>query len=343
VLSSWKGTLLRYRTIGTDPATRREVSVLSLGAELMGSRTDEATSFAILDRYVEAGGTFIDTSGNYAFWVNGTRGGESEELLGRWRRSRGIGDEIVIATKVGLRPLAPGTGFFTSAGGRVALEGLGAKVIRESAERSISRLGVSRLDLMYAHMADPAVALAETVEGFAELTASGLVGLVGVSNHWAWQVERARALAGAAGVPGYSVLQYQHSYLRPRSDMRGSWSADGWIGLAGGDLLSYLRAEPGLTMVAYSPLLKGAYVRADRPLGAEFDHPGTVARLAALRSVAAEVGATANQVVLAWLMGGEVPVVPLVGASSVSQLDESLAAADLELSAEQRGRLDAAQ
>ena len=64
-----------------DPATRREVSVLSLGAMLMGSRTDEATSFAILDRYVEAGGTFIDTSGNYAFWVNGTQGGESEEPL----------------------------------------------------------------------------------------------------------------------------------------------------------------------------------------------------------------------------------------------------------------------
>jgi hypothetical protein len=64
--------------------------------------------------------------------------------------------------------------------------------------------------------------------------------------------------------------------------MRGSWSADGWIGLAGGDLLSYLRAEPGLTLVAYSPLLKGAYVRADRPLGAEFDHPGTAARLAVL-------------------------------------------------------------
>jgi aryl-alcohol dehydrogenase-like predicted oxidoreductase len=67
---------MRYRTIGSSPATRREVSVLSLGAMLMGSRTDEATSFAILDRYVEAGGTFIDTSGTYAFWVNGTQGGE---------------------------------------------------------------------------------------------------------------------------------------------------------------------------------------------------------------------------------------------------------------------------
>jgi aryl-alcohol dehydrogenase-like predicted oxidoreductase len=80
---------MKCRTIGTDPATRREVSVLSLGAMLFGSRTDEATSFAILDRYVEAGGTFIDTSGNYAFWVHGTQGGESEELLGRWRLGAG--------------------------------------------------------------------------------------------------------------------------------------------------------------------------------------------------------------------------------------------------------------
>jgi aryl-alcohol dehydrogenase-like predicted oxidoreductase len=97
-----------------------------------------------------------------------------------------------------------------------------------------------------------------------------------------------------------------------------------------------------LTLVAYSPLLSGAYVRADKPLGAEFEHAGTAARLAALRSVASETGATANQVVLAWLMGGEVPVIPLVGASSVAQLDESLAAVDVELSAEQRARLDEA-
>jgi len=91
---------MKYRMIATDPATRRLVSVLSLGAMLMGTRTDEQTSFAILDRFVSAGGNFIDTSGNYAFWVNGTQGGESEELLGRWRPSRRVSD-VVIATKVG--------------------------------------------------------------------------------------------------------------------------------------------------------------------------------------------------------------------------------------------------
>jgi aryl-alcohol dehydrogenase-like predicted oxidoreductase len=328
---------MKYRTIGTDPKTRREVSVLSLGAMHFGTATDEATSFAILDRYVEAGGTFIDTSGNYAFWANGTQGGESEELLGRWRRSRGVGDEIAIATKVGARPLAPGTSFTDNA------EGLSARVIRESAERSLSRLGLSRLDVLYAHIEDPAVPPEETVEGFAALVAEGTVGLLGVSNHWAWRVERARSLAAAAGLPGYEVLQYQHSYLRPRTDLPGALSPDGMQGVVGGDLLSYLRAEPELSMVVYSPLLKGGYVNTGRLDALEYGHPGTPARLAALREVAKDADATVNQVVLAWLIGGEVPMIPLVGASSAGQLDESLAAVDLELTAEQRARLDAAR
>jgi len=340
---------MRYRTIGSDPATRRSVSVLSLGAMLMGSRTDETTSFAILDRFVEAGGTFIDTSGNYAFWVNGTQGGESEELLGRWRRSRGIGDEIVIATKAGARPLAPSAGFVGPAGAVIEMDGLSAKALRESAERSMERMGVSRLDLMYAHVQDTSVPLSETVEGFAELVSSGFVGLLGVSNTWSWRVERARALAAAAGRPGYEVLQYSYTYLRPFTGRPNWLSPDGDIGVAGPDLLSYLRSSSsgdaggsGMTLVAYSPLRSGGYVRSDKPLGPEFDHTGTERRLSALHGVAEETGATVNQVVLAWMMGGDLPVIPLVGASSVAQLEESLGAVDVELSAEQRARLDAA-
>jgi aryl-alcohol dehydrogenase-like predicted oxidoreductase len=333
---------MKYRMIGKDPKARREVSVLSLGAMLFGTATDEPTSFAILDRYVEAGGSFIDTADNYAFWINGTQGGESEELLGRWRRSRGVGAEIVIATKLGGRPIAPGISFADAAKAS-NVEGLSAKVIRESAERSQQRLGMARLDLLYAHLEDLAVPLQETVEGFAGLVAEGTVGLLGVSNNWAWRVERARSLAAAAGLPGYEVLQYHHSYLRRRTDLPGRRSPDGEPGVLGGDLLSYLRAEPDLALVAYSPLLGGRYIRQDKPLGVEFDHPGTPARLAVLREVANDAGATVNQVVLAWLIGGEVPAIPLVGASSVAQLDESLAAVDLELTAEQRARLDAAR
>ncbi|MFI9567069.1 aldo/keto reductase [Streptomyces rishiriensis] len=327
---------MKYRTLGADPATRREVSVLALGTMLFGSATDEETSFAILDRYVEAGGNFLDTSDNYAFWADGGQGGQSEELLGRWLRSRGVGGEIVVATKLGARPLAPGTDYVDNP------EGLSAKVIREAAERSRERLGVERLDLLYAHIDDHTVPQRETVEAFAELVAEGTVGLLGVSNQAVWRVERARALAAAAGLPGYEVLQYQHSHLRPRTDIPDRLFPDGSLGHAGPELRGYLRAESGLTLVAYSPLLKGAYARTDRPLPPDYDHPGTPARLAVLREVAREAGASVNQVVLAWQLGGQLPIVPLAGASSVAQLEENLAAVDLELTGEQRARLDAA-
>ncbi|MEW2132079.1 aldo/keto reductase [Streptomyces sp. NPDC005435] len=325
---------MKYRVIGSSPETRREVSVLSLGAMTFGTIVDEATSFAILDRFAEAGGTFIDTSNNYAFWVNGTQGGESEELVGRWLKSRGIGDRITIATKLGARPNQPTTGFSRD------VEGLSAKVIRESSERSRERLGIERIHLLYAHIMDENTPLEETVQGFADVVADGVAGLLGASNHWAWRVERARALAAAAGVPGYEVLQHHHSYLRQRTDIPSLRSPDGNQGLVSGDLLSYLRANPELTQVSYSPLISGAYVRDDKPLGAGFEHAGTEPRLKAVREVAAETGATVNQVVLSWLMGGDIPVLPLVGASSVAQLDENLGAVDLDLTAEQREKLD---
>jgi aryl-alcohol dehydrogenase-like predicted oxidoreductase len=329
---------MRYTTIGRDSPSARKVNVLSLGAMRFGTMTDEVTSFAILDRYVAAGGNFIDTSNNYLYFVHGTQGGESEALLGRWRASRGIGEEIVIATKVGARPVAPATGF------DAPREGLSRAAIREASERSRERLGVQRIDLYYAHVPDQTgVPLDEQAAAFAELVADGTVGLLGLSNHWAWQVERARGLAAAAGTAGADVLQYHHTYLRMRTDIPDlRFSPDGEIGVADGSILSYLRAEPGIALVAYSPLLNGAYTRPDRELDRGYDHPGTRARLTALDQVVQETGATANQVVLAWLIGGGLPVVPLIGASSIGQLDESLAAVDLQLSAGQRQLLDAA-
>ncbi|MFI6642186.1 aldo/keto reductase [Streptomyces sp. NPDC050504] len=325
---------MRYRTIGQDPRNRREVSVLSLGAMLLGSATDEETSFAILDRYVEAGGTFVDTANVYAYWVTGSQGGESERLLARWIRSRGIGDEITVATKLGARPKDPGTGYLDNA------EGLGAKTVREAAERSREQLGLEKLPLLYAHIADPATPLEETVDAFAGLVAEGVVGLLGISNHWTWQVARAREYARAAGLPGYEVAQYHHTYFRRAADLPTRPSLEDHEGTVGGDMLSYLRADPTMSLVAYTPLLAGAYSRTDKPLGAEYDHPGTALRRAALAEVARETGATVNQVVLSWLIDADVPAIPLVGASSVAQLEESLEAVELRLTGEQRARLD---
>jgi aryl-alcohol dehydrogenase-like predicted oxidoreductase len=191
---------MRYTTIGSEPLSARRVSVLCLGAMRFGTTTDEATSFAILDRYTAAGGNFIDTSNNYLFFVNGTRGGESEALLGRWRASRRVGDEIVIATKVGARPVAPAADFGTPR------EGLSRAAIRVASERSRERLGVERIDLYYAHIPDQSgVPLQEQVAAFGELVADGVVGLLGLSNHWAWQVEReGRRAAVSPHVPAHA-------------------------------------------------------------------------------------------------------------------------------------------
>src|SRR3954454_2713433 len=144
---------MRYTTLGRGTARERRVSQVALGAMLMGTVTDEDTSFAILDRYVEAGGTFIDTANNYAFWVNGPQGGESEQLLGRWMRSRGVGDELAIATKVGGRPPRPPSQLSE------APEGWSPQVIKESLARSLETLGRDHVDVYYAHVPDNAVPL----------------------------------------------------------------------------------------------------------------------------------------------------------------------------------------
>ena len=177
---------------------------------------------------------------------------------------------------------------------------------------------------------------------FTELVADGLIGAWGLSNHWMWQVERARGVAELRGVPGFAALQYHHSYLRARVDQASMRSPDGQLGVVTGDHLSFLRAHPDAPLVAYTPLLSGAYVREDKPLDDIYQHQGNQARLDALAIVAKEAGATANQVVLSWLLGGDLSIIPLVGVSSVAQLDELLDSTDLRLSTDQRKLLDQA-
>jgi aryl-alcohol dehydrogenase-like predicted oxidoreductase len=213
-------------------------------------------------------------------------------------------------------------------------QGLGAKTIQEDAETSLRQLGVERLDLYYAHIDDRATPQEETVDALATLAERGTVGLLGASNHATWRIERARAIARAGGRPAYSCVQQEHSYLLP-------WPDPGQVNLVSEELVDYAAAED-LTLLAYSPLLKGVYARPGEAPMPGYDHPTNRARLAVLREVAAELGATPAQVVLAWLMRGEPPMIPVVGASTVAQLEELLGAVDLRLDGEVRKRLDAA-
>jgi aryl-alcohol dehydrogenase-like predicted oxidoreductase len=320
---------MQYRTIS---GTR--VSALCLGAMIFGTSVDEKTSFTILDRFVEAGGTFIDTSDNYAFWLDGATGDESETVLGHWLERTRARDHVVIGSKVGARPRTPGDRTLND------VEGLSAAAISAALAGSLERLGTDHVDVYYTHVEDRSVPLEETVETLGDLVRDGSVGALGVSNHALWRVERARGVARSQDAAAYTFLQYRYSYLQPRSDHPLPESAHVHVS---NELLDYLRSEPDTALVAYSPLIMGAYTRADRPLSPAYDHPGTRARLDALTDVAAETGATPNQVVLAWMLGSEVPIVPLVGVSSLAQLDEALGAVDLHLTDGQRERLDAAR
>lgn len=317
---------MRYQHL-TRNDKKIPISALCLGTMNFGTTVDKSTSFRLLDRFVEAGGTFLDTANCYASW-EGT-GDESETVVGEWIRSRGMRDKIVLATKVGARP-DPRSRLPLNA------EGLSGEVVRRGAEASLRRMGVDHIDLYYAHLDDRSVPLEETLGAFAELVSDGLVGVLGFSNSLAWRIERARALAEANGWPKVTCVQQRHSYLMPAPGV-----SFGLQVAATPELLDYVQTESDLTLLGYSPLLSGSYTRADRPLLPHYEHPGTEHRLATLRAVADEIDATPNQVVLAWMIGGTPAVLPVIGVSSVGQLDECLAAADLVLDEQVRLRLDA--
>lgn len=298
-----------------------------LGAMLFGTKIGERESFALLDRFVELGGRWIDTANNYAFWEHPSGlGGHSEQVIGRWLAARpGMRERVLISTKCGAEPTDPARGL-------EAMEGLAAPTIRQAVTGSLRRLGVDHVDMYWAHVEDRSVPLAETAGTFEELRTAGLARRTGASNTPAWRVEQARGLGC-----DWSALQLRHSYAQPRPGAAlESWSHRQVFP----ETLDYVRSTPGLDLWAYSPLINGAYGRADRPLEEAYDHPGTARRLALLSEVAGELGVSQNQVVLAWLLGGDPEVWPIVGASTVERLDEVMAARDVKLDPAVRERLD---
>ncbi|NED99994.1 aldo/keto reductase [Phytoactinopolyspora halotolerans] len=308
---------------------------VALGTMHFGTKVPEDESRDLLDRFVDAGGTMLDTADCYSFWQSETGfGGQSEEVIGRWLADRpGMRERVYISTKVGAEPTVVG-------GFPEHKQGLSADSIARGIEGSLKRLGVDRVDLYWAHMEDRSADLAETVDAFGELVRAGTVDRLGVSNHPLWMVERARQLARAHGQAGYTAIQHSYSYLQQRPGTRIEGKVHRFGNLTD-DMLDYVDSHDDMWAWAYTPLLEGAYSKPER-LHEVYDHPGTTRRLAALDEVAAELGATRNQVVLAWLIGGTPSITPIVGVSNAAQLDEAMAGVSLTLSADQRARLDAA-
>jgi len=274
----------------------------------------------LLDQYSDAGGSFFDTANIYACWVDGFVGGESETLLGRWMKARQNRSSVFLATKVGFE--MPGVP-----------RGLTAPLIELECDKSLRRLGVETIDLYYAHIDDRATPLEETMTALAQLVKKGKVRYLGASNYLAWRLEEARLTCADLGLPEFVAIQQRHSYLSPIPSL--------WAGPqvpSNDDLLDYCRNRR-VTLLAYSPLLGGAYTRSDRPLPDAYADERNLRRLETLRSVAKEKSATANQIVLAWMLASHPVALPLIAASSVTQLAENLGALNVELSPEDLAQL----
>ncbi|GHO51196.1 aldo/keto reductase [Ktedonospora formicarum] len=303
-----------------------QVSALCFGCMHIGTRIPEDTSYQLLDQYFEAGGRFLDTANAYAFWVEGCHGGESEALLGRWMSTRQNRSEIFLATKVGARPTVPGADLERA-------EGLSRQAIEQAVHTSLRRLGTDYIDLCYAHIDFRWNPLEETLEAFDDLVKAGKIRYLGCSNFTTWRIEQARQMSKIHGWTSFCCAQQRYTYLRPRHGINHQY----WPP-ASEELLDYCREHSDFSLLAYSPLLEGAYT-GKKPLPEPYQGPDTDARLRTLQAVAQEVGTTTNQLVLAWLLQSSPIVLPLIGASNPDQLRENLGSLQIHLDLEQMSRL----
>jgi aryl-alcohol dehydrogenase-like predicted oxidoreductase len=287
---------------------------------VFGWTIDEERSFAVLDAYVRAGGNFIDTADTY-----GRRGpegpGASELIIGRWIAARGNRDELVLATKVGMSP---------------DLFGLSAATIGEGADRSLARLGVERIDLYYAHEDDPKTPLQETLGAFDELIREGKIRHAAASNYGAARLREALRLGESDGMASYTALQAHYNLMEREEYER--------------ELAPVCDAH-GLACLPYFSLARGFLTGKYRRAGEEVDSPRAAgvresyfnergfAVLDALDEVAGEQRTSVAAVALAWLLAQPTVAAPVASATSPEQLEELLAAAELELSPEQLERL----
>lgn len=288
-----------------------EIAPLVFGGNVFGWTADEATSFKLLDRFVERGFNAVDTADSYSAWAPGLSGGESETVVGKWLASRGRRDELVLMTKVGSMP------------GR---KGLSADNIAAAVEGSLRRLQTDCLDVYFAHIDDDKVPLEETLGAFSRLVDAGKVRTIGASNYSAGRLRDALGISAGRGWPRYEVIQPGYNlYDRAgyENELAGVVKEEGlgvvaYFALASGFLTGKYRSKADLEGAARAAFLEGF-----------FDDRG-MRLLDALRKVAGDLGATPAQVSLAWLMSRP-GVVPIASATSLEQLDDIMGAAGLTL------------
>ena len=303
-------------------ASDLKIAPLVLGGNVFGWTADRGASFAVLDAFVDGGGTMIDTADAYSVWAPGHRGGESESMIGEWLKASGRRDDVLIATKVGM---LPGEGGEKLAPARIAA----------ACEASLQRLGTDRIDLYFAHQDDDATPQEAALEAFGRLVEAGKVRVLGASNFHAARLKSAHEAARAAGLPHYQVLQPEYN-LVSRDRFEGELQdycveynigVVPYYGLAAGFLTGKYRSRDDLAKS----------VRGGRM--ADLLEGKGKAVLAAMDAVAAESGASLAQVALAWLIAQPGVTAPIASATSADQVRDLLPALTLTLSPDQLERL----
>jgi aryl-alcohol dehydrogenase-like predicted oxidoreductase len=316
---------MEYRRLGR---TGLKVSELCLGTMQWGWTADEATAFAVMDAFVEAGGNFIDTADVYSRWAPGNPGGVSEEIIGRWMQARGNRRQIVLATKVRGR-------MWDGANG----EGLSRLHIMAAVEDSLRRLQTDTIDLYQTHWFDADTPIDETMRALDDLVRQGKVRYLGASNTPAWRLTKALWTSDTLGVARYDSLQPHYS-LAHRAEFERE--------------LKELCAAEGIGVIPYSPLeggfLTGKYRRGEpvpqsaRASGIErrFLNDRGFTILEALEKLGQARSKSIAQMALAWQLTQPVITSPIIGANSIEQLNDSLGVVGLRLSEEEMKALDAA-
>ena len=314
------------------PMARRElgrsglqVSPLCFGGNVFGWTADEATSFSLLDAWVDAGMNFIDTADVYSRWVPGHSGGESETIIGKWLRRSGKRSKIVLATKVG-KPMGD------------AKVGLAPTYIRAAVEASLKRLQTDVIDLYQSHDDDASVPLEDTLGAYAELIQAGKVRAIGASNFTAPRLAEALAVSARLGLPRYEALQPLYNLMeRPayEAELEAVCVANhlgviNFYALASGFLSGKYRSEADLGKSA-----RGQGVK-------KYLTPQGLRVLDALDTVAQALDATPAEVALAWQIARPGITAPIASATSLAQLDSLVRAARLTLPAEAIRRIDLA-
>ena len=289
------------KKIGTSDL---EVSQLCLGGNTFGWTASAEESFAVLDKFVEAGGNIVDSADMYSVWKPGNTGGESETILGEWMKKRGNRSRMMIATKVGM---------FS------ARSGLSAANIKVAAEESLQRLQSDYIDLYYAHTDDPKTPLEETLQAFNELVKAGKVRHIAASNYNQDRLAEALRISKTQGWASYVALQ-PHFNLLEQDNFPERYRA--FCICEGVGVLPYYGLARGFLTGKYRPRAQVESARASHV--EKYTNDRGWATLAKLEEIAANHKTTMAAVALAWLRQQESIVAPIASARVVSQLEDLL-------------------